>query len=92
MVLSTHPTRFETSGQPLTLNAMVKFSALFIIASIAVSAFASPLRQRDISKVKADFQDTVRAVVNLDAAVSNIGKSVTVPQAMVSGTLEGLTA
>jgi len=80
---SIRPSSVETSGQPLTSNAMVKYtSALFIIASIAVSAFASPLLQRDISKLKADFRDTGRAVIALDAKFSGVGATVTMSDAL----------
>ncbi len=64
---------------------MVKFSsALLVLTTLAISVFASPIEPRDPNKVKNDLKQVARDVMNLNAAIGNIGASLSITEAMVN--------
>ncbi|KAF8341814.1 hydrophobic surface binding protein A-domain-containing protein [Amanita rubescens] len=62
---------------------MVKFSsALLVLTTLAISAFASPIEPRDVNKVESDLKQVAHDIVSLNTAVTNVGAMLSLSQAL----------
>ncbi|KAF8622802.1 hypothetical protein AX15_006729 [Amanita polypyramis BW_CC] len=62
---------------------MVKLtSAFFVVASLALAVFASPIEQRDVNKVKNDLRQVAHDVSALDTTISDLGSTISIVQAL----------
>ena len=64
---------------------MVKFSSILLaLTALTVSVFASPINHRNINKVKNDLRQLNHDITKLDAMVTDIGSTMSIPQALVN--------
>jgi hypothetical protein len=64
---------------------MVKFSsALLVLTTLAISAFASPVEPRDVNKVETDLKQVAHDIVSLNTAITDVGTALSLSQAFVN--------